>query len=135
MSYPHPRDTPPKETIMFDHIGVRVEDLDASVRFYQAALDSVGYAPGPRGEDYAGFAPPDQPAFYLHAAPASAANGAHVAFLAPDRKAVERFYYAGLDAGGRDNGKPGLRPDYGENYFAAFLIDLDGNNIEAVCYV
>ena len=57
----------------------------------------------------------------------------HLAFTAPDRAAVERFYAGGLDAGGRDNGPPGVRADYGPTYYAAFLLDPDGNNIEAVC--
>jgi catechol 2,3-dioxygenase-like lactoylglutathione lyase family enzyme len=56
-----------------------------------------------------------------------------VAFRAPDRKSVDRFYAAGLKAGGRDNGGPGVRADYSPNYYAAFLVDPDGNNVEAVC--
>ena len=71
------------------------------------------------------------PALWLYQ---GAAGGAvHVALRAPDRKAVERFHAAGLEAGGRDNGEPGLRADYSPNYYAAFLLDPDGNNIEAVC--
>ena len=62
-----------------------------------------------------------------------AAQGAHVAFSAPNRAAVDRFHAAGLKTGGRDNGKPGLRADYSPSYYAAFLIDPDGNNVEAVC--
>jgi len=57
----------------------------------------------------------------------------HVAFAAPDRAAVDRFHAEGLKTGGRDNGRPGLRADYGPKYYAAFLIDPDGNNVEAVC--
>ena len=57
----------------------------------------------------------------------------HVAFRAADRAAVDRFHKDGLEAGGRDNGKPGLRADYSPNYYAAFLLDPDGNNVEAVC--
>ena len=57
----------------------------------------------------------------------------HVAFKAKDHAAVDAFYAAGIKAGGKDNGKPGLRPDYGPKYYGAFLIDLDGNNVEAVC--
>jgi catechol 2,3-dioxygenase-like lactoylglutathione lyase family enzyme len=59
--------------------------------------------------------------------------GAHIAFRAADRQAVDRFYAAELKAGGRDNGKPGLRTDYSPTYYAAFLLDPDGNNVEAVC--
>jgi catechol 2,3-dioxygenase-like lactoylglutathione lyase family enzyme len=64
---------------------------------------------------------------------ADAKGGAHVAFRAADHRSVDRFYAAGLAAGGRDNGKPGLRPDYSPTYYAAFLVDPDGNNVEAVC--
>jgi catechol 2,3-dioxygenase-like lactoylglutathione lyase family enzyme len=60
-------------------------------------------------------------------------TGTHVAFRANDRESVDRFYAAGLKAGGKDNGGPGPRPDYGPTYYAAFLIDPDGNNVEAVC--
>jgi catechol 2,3-dioxygenase-like lactoylglutathione lyase family enzyme len=64
----------------------------------------------------------------------SVAGPVHVAFRAPNRKAVDRFHAAGLKAGGRDNGAPGVRPDYSPTYYAAFLIDPDGNNVEAVCF-
>jgi catechol 2,3-dioxygenase-like lactoylglutathione lyase family enzyme len=60
-------------------------------------------------------------------------SGVHVAFRAPDRAAIDTFHQAGLKAGGRDNGSPGLRRGYGPNYYAAFLLDPDGNNVEAVC--
>jgi len=121
---------------MFDHIGLRVTDLEVSCRFYAALLAPLGFVPGPRGEEYAGFGPPDAPAFWLHgAAPGAVPGGgwgAHVALRAPDRDAVARFHAAGLAAGGRDNGAPGVRADYASDYYAAFVIDPDGNNIEAV---
>jgi predicted lactoylglutathione lyase len=60
-------------------------------------------------------------------------SAAHIAFVAPDRKAVDAFHKAGLKAGGKDNGAPGLRADYSPKYYAAFIIDADGNNVEAVC--
>ena len=118
---------------MFDHIGLRVTDLAASVRFYQAVLAPLGQVATGGGADYAGFGPPGEPAFWLHGVAPGAASRAHVAFRAPDRAAVARFHAAGLAAGGRDNGAPGLRPDYAPTYFAAFLLDPDGNNVEAVC--
>jgi catechol 2,3-dioxygenase-like lactoylglutathione lyase family enzyme len=118
---------------MYDHIGLRVKDLETSVRFYTATLAGLGHVLGPRDDSYAGFGPPGAPALWLHAANRSAGSGAHVAFRAPDRAAVDRFHKDGLAAGGRDNGPPGVRADYSPTYYAAFLIDPDGNNIEAVC--
>ena len=114
---------------MYDHIGLRVKDLKAAVRFYKAALEPLGFVADDSG---IGFGPPGAPALWLHAG-GQAGGGAHVAFRAADRKAVDRFHAAGLKAGGRDNGKPGLRADYSPTYYAAFLVDPDGNNVEAVC--
>jgi catechol 2,3-dioxygenase-like lactoylglutathione lyase family enzyme len=117
---------------MYDHIGLRVKDLDASVRFYEAALEPLGAVLCSRDESGAGFGPLDAPALWLYPSE-TAGPGAHVAFSAPDRDAVARFHAAGLEAGGRDHCAPGLRADYGPTYYAAFLIDPDGNNVEAVC--
>ena len=114
---------------MYDHIGLRVKDLKAAARFYKAALEPLGYVPDDSGT---GFGTRGEPALWLHAG-GEAGGGAHLAFRAADRKAVDRFHAAGLKAGGRDNGKPGLRTDYSPTYYAAFLIDPDGNNVEAVC--
>jgi catechol 2,3-dioxygenase-like lactoylglutathione lyase family enzyme len=116
---------------MFDHVGLRVKDLGASIRFYTSVLTPLGYVAGSQGDDYAGFGPVDQPGLWLHTS--SAGSGVHVALTAPSRAAVHAFHEAGLAAGGRDNGAPGPRPDYGATYYAAFLIDPDGNNVEAVC--
>jgi catechol 2,3-dioxygenase-like lactoylglutathione lyase family enzyme len=121
---------------MFDHIGLRVKDLGAAVRFYTALLAPLGHVPGAQGEGYAGFGPKDKPALWLHSIHGSkqASNaGAHVALRAHDRSAVDRFHAAGLKAGGKDHGAPGLRLDYGPSYYAAFVVDTDGNNLEAVC--
>jgi catechol 2,3-dioxygenase-like lactoylglutathione lyase family enzyme len=119
---------------MYDHIGLRVKDLDASVRFYSAALAPLGFVPGAKGDDYAGFGPKGAPALWLHAHKGPTGQGAHVAFQAPNREAVERFHAEALKAGGKDNGKPGLRTDYAPDYYGAFVIDPDGNNVEAVCF-
>ena len=119
---------------MYDHIGLNVGDLDASVRFYQAILQNLGLRLCSNGEGYAGFGPDGEAAFWLYAMADAPEGRTHVAFRAPDRSAVQRFHAAGLEAGGSDNGQPGPRPDYSATYYAAFLIDPDGNNVEAVCY-
>jgi catechol 2,3-dioxygenase-like lactoylglutathione lyase family enzyme len=118
---------------MYDHIGLRVADPDTSVRFYSAALQELGHVVGSRGDGYAGIGPRDAPALWLYQSD-ERGRGTHVAFAAASRAAVDRFHAQGLQAGGRDNGKPGLRADYSPTYYAAFLIDPDGNNVEAVCY-
>jgi catechol 2,3-dioxygenase-like lactoylglutathione lyase family enzyme len=118
---------------MFDHIGLKTKDLDASVRFYAAALAPLGFELCSRDESGAGFGPPGASALWLYPATGGDGSRAHVAFRAPGRAAVDRFYEGGVKTGGRDNGAPGLRADYGPTYYAAFLIDPDGNNVEAVC--
>jgi catechol 2,3-dioxygenase-like lactoylglutathione lyase family enzyme len=117
---------------MYDHVGIKVGNLDASVRFYTAALAPLGYMLCSKDENGAGFGPKGEPALWLHLHK-GAPGGAHVAFRAPDHAAIGRFHSEGLKAGGRDNGLPGPRKDYSPSYFAAFLIDPDGNNVEAVC--
>jgi catechol 2,3-dioxygenase-like lactoylglutathione lyase family enzyme len=119
---------------MYDHVGLKVKDVDTAVRFYKAALEPLGHVLGSRDPEGASFGPPGEPALWLYRASRNGSD-AHIAFRAPDRNAVDRFHAAGLKAGGRDNGKPGLRADYGPTYYAAFLLDPDGNNVEAVSLV
>lgn len=108
---------------LLDHVHLRTRDLDASRRFYGAVLGVLGI-PVVQGEGYFWadelFVDRDEPP-----------SRVHLAFQAPDRETVDRFYRTGLEAGGRDNGPPGERP-YHPGYYAAFLLDPDGHNIEAV---
>jgi catechol 2,3-dioxygenase-like lactoylglutathione lyase family enzyme len=118
---------------MIDHIGLKVKDLDASVRFYKEVLAPLGYELGFNDENVAGFGPKGAPALWLYADETLSHSLLHLAFSASSRAAVDAFHKAGLKARGRDNGAPGLRQDYSPTYYAAFLFDPDGNNIEAVC--
>ena len=113
-----------------DHLTLTVRDLAASRRFYAAAL-----APwGAREEEVEGsvaFGPPDAEDFILQEGEAPT-TPVHVAFLAPDRETVDAFHAAALAAGATDNGAPGPRPRYHPGYYAAFVLDPDGHNVEAV---
>ncbi len=102
---------------MVDHIGLKVKNLDAAVRFYSAALAPLGHVLCTKEASYAGLGPKGEPGLWLYAAKDAKGPGVHVALRA---------------RGGRDNGAPGLRGDYSPNYYAAFLLDPDGNNVEAV---
>jgi catechol 2,3-dioxygenase-like lactoylglutathione lyase family enzyme len=117
---------------MFDHIQVKVKDLKASKRFYTAALAPLGFSVQYEDDGVLGFGPKGAPALWL--AEGASGGPVHIAFAAKDRAAVRAFYAAALPAGGKDNGKPGLRPDYAANYYGGFVKDPDGNNIEAVCH-
>ena len=119
---------------MFDHIGLKVSNLEASIGFYRAALTPLGSQLDSSGDGYAGFGPAGQPALWLYTHQGSVSVGTHVALRAANRDAVDRFHAQGLTAGGRDNGAPGVRTDYGPRYYAAFLLDPDGHNVEAVCH-
>jgi len=118
---------------MFQHIGLKVKDLDASVRFYTAALDPLGYEATAQDESSAAFGAKGSYSLWLYADAQLAHSLVHIAFTAGSRAAVDAFYRAGLESGGRDNGAPGLRKDYSPTYYGAFLFDPDGNNVEAVC--
>lgn len=118
---------------MYDHLGLHVKDLKASIRFYEAALGALGHALCSQDATGAGLGPKGEPALWLYADGGTKKPGVHVAFRARNRAAVDRFHEAGVKAGGKDNGKLGLRADYSPSYCAAFLTDPDGNNVEAVC--
>jgi len=118
---------------MYNHIGLKVKDLDASVRFYSAALGALGHESGYSDESVVGLGPKGAPGLWLYAGAKLAHSLVHMAFNAGSNAAVDAFYREGLRAGGRDNGAPGLRKDYSPTYYAAFLLDPDGNNVEAVC--
>ena len=118
---------------MYDHVGIKVGNLETSVRFYAAALAPLGYVLCSKDGNGAGFGPKGEPALWLHLHKGPGATGAHIAFRAPNHAAVGKFHSDGLKAGGRDNGAPGARKDYSPTYYAAFLLDPDGNNVEAVC--
>src|SRR5688500_9867358 len=116
---------------LIDHLQLVVSDLARSKRFYSAVLDALGV---PLGGDGPGFFWSDELFVSDVQSPAAAGKQtgrAHIAFQAADRAAVERFHRAGLAAGGADNGAPGER-NYHPGYYAAFLLDPDGNNVEAV---
>ena len=118
---------------MIDHVTANVGDFAQAKRFYEQALAPLGYSVQMELEGAAGFGTGEGiPDFWIGS---SAERGAtHVALSASDLATVDRFYEAAVAAGGKDNGAPGLRPHYHENYYAAYVHDADGNNIEAVCH-
>ncbi len=117
---------------MFDHIGFNVDDVAKSKAFYAAALAPLGMVILAEGE---GWAMIGSAAGRLWIGQLGlAASPIHFAFRAESRAAVQAFHQAALAAGGRDNGAPGLRPDYRPDYFAAFVYDPDGHNVEAVTF-
>ena len=119
---------------MFNHISIGVRDIRRTKAFYDAALKPLGYDCLSEGEGSLGYG---KGAVRLWISvskspvPADPASGLHVCFDAPNRKAVEAFHTAALKAGAKDNGEPGLRTDYGPDYFAAFVVDPDGYRLEA----
>jgi len=128
---------------VIDHVAIRVSDLAASRAFYEAVLGTLGMgvletpeatAPQRRG---VGFGYPGADDFWIHEPKDEPGRdrptqGLHLAFRAANADEVRAFYRAGLASGGRDLGPPGPRPEYSDGYYGAFLLDPDGNNVEAV---
>jgi catechol 2,3-dioxygenase-like lactoylglutathione lyase family enzyme len=120
---------------MLHHISIGVRDLERSKGFYDAALGALGFRRVFEDETAVGYGLVDGKDMFclkLRATAAPPGPGFHLAFSAPSRPAVETFHQAGLRMGGQDNGPPGLRPNYGPHYYAAFLVDPDGHHVEAV---
>jgi catechol 2,3-dioxygenase-like lactoylglutathione lyase family enzyme len=124
---------------MIDHLGFSVSNMERAKAFYLNALKPLGIgvimevsAEETGGDAHAGFGK-DGKAFFWIGTGNKPKGGTHMAFTARTRSEVDSFHHAALAAGGRDNGAPGLRPHYHPNHYAAFVLDPDGNNVEAVC--
>jgi catechol 2,3-dioxygenase-like lactoylglutathione lyase family enzyme len=126
---------------VIDHVGIRVSDLPASRRMYEAALAELGFLALSEGEfegdAYVLFGRADSDDFCLHTVGSKpgrdrVTTGAHIAFCASDARSVMRWHDAAVGNGGTDIGAPGVRPEYSGYYYAAFVLDPDGNNVEAV---
>jgi catechol 2,3-dioxygenase-like lactoylglutathione lyase family enzyme len=122
---------------MFDHIGIEVRDLERSKKFYSQALEPLGsrLVVDLIEWDAAGFGI-ERPQFWIgKGTPTAGDDEVHICFTAKNRKEVRAFFESAIQAGGRENGKPGLRPQYHPNYYGAFVLDPDGYNIEACCHL
>jgi catechol 2,3-dioxygenase-like lactoylglutathione lyase family enzyme len=121
---------------MINHVSIGVADVARTKRFYDAALSPLGYKCLSEDAASLGYGR-DAVAFWVGAAkrpvPPDDASYLHFCFDAPTRRSVDQFHAAALRTGGRDNGRPGLRTDYGPDYYAAFVVDPDGYRIEAYC--
>ncbi len=122
---------------MIDHVSVAVRDLDVAARFYEAVLATLGLARLETRQATVGFGK-KYPEFWINLrgdmTPVEATSGAHVCFRAREPAIVDAFHAAALAAGGASDGAPGLRPQHGDGYYAAFIRDLDSNRIEAVSF-
>jgi catechol 2,3-dioxygenase-like lactoylglutathione lyase family enzyme len=115
-----------------DHVTLAVRDLEGGRAFYERALEPFGIHVSRLDDGDVAIGPEGSEDLVLRAGEPSAA--VHVAFLANDEGTVDAFHAAAVEAGGRDNGEPGRRPQYHERYYAAYVLDPDGNNVEAVCH-
>jgi len=119
-----------KPAHVLDHVGLAVSDLAAARAFYAAALEPLGLGVVMEFPGVIALGLPEQPELWMHQGAPSAPI--HIAFHAADRDRVDAFHAAALQAGGTDNGAPGLRPQYHPGYYGAYVLDPDGNNVEAV---
>jgi catechol 2,3-dioxygenase-like lactoylglutathione lyase family enzyme len=119
---------------MFDHVSIGVRELARSKRFYDATLRPLGYACLTESADALGYGR-DKIASWIgrteQPVQPDMASGLHFCFGAPTRESIDAFHLAAVNTGGADNGAPGLRPDYGADYYAAFVVDPDGYRLEA----
>jgi catechol 2,3-dioxygenase-like lactoylglutathione lyase family enzyme len=125
-----------KKNPTIDHVSIGVHDIARTKRFYDAALEPLGYKCLSQAAGSLGYGQ-GTGVFWISAVarpvPPDDESGLHLCFSAPTRRSVDAFHAAALAAGGRDNGAPGVRADYGANYYAAFVVDPDGYRIEAYC--
>ena len=135
MAYGGGAEGPVVRAVVVDHVSIRVLDHEASRRFYEAALAPLGFGVLYSDEGGCSFGLADEGAddFWILQGDIPSTN-VHVAFAARNRVAVDAFYHVALETGGRDNGAPGLRPEYHAGYYAAYVLDPDGNGIEVVCH-
>lgn len=126
---------------IIDHVSIGTNDFKAAVKFYDAGMATLGYARVAYYEEYKAAAYGEKGSgikFWVGGAhngnPATPGNGVHFGFKAPSRDAVHAFHETALKAGGKCDGEPGPRPHYSENYYGCFVLDPDGNKIEAVCF-
>ncbi len=123
---------------MVDHVVLRVSDLAATRAFYEQALAPLGYQVGFEGDEDGvraiGFVQHGSFDTWFVESPGNPSGPTHLAWRAATREAVDAFYRAAIGAGGKDNGQPGPRPKYHAHYYGAFVLDPDGNNVEAVCH-
>lgn len=122
------------------HLTLGTNDVQRAIRFYDPVLGSLGFSRMPKPDDKPPMYSKDgeMPYVYLYppfnGEPATVGNGTHIAFTAHSRSAVDEFHSMAMAFGGQDEGPPGLRAHYGENYYAAYVRDPDGNKLQAVCY-
>jgi catechol 2,3-dioxygenase-like lactoylglutathione lyase family enzyme len=121
---------PGGQPCLFDHVKLPVRDIARSRAFYERALQPLGVRVVQSSQGPAGFAIGEVDFWITEEE--MAAGSVHIAFAASDRETVDAFHAAAVEAGGVDNGRPGLRPHYHAGYYAAFVLDPDGNNVEAV---